>query len=122
MDRLPAPVEIALFRILQESLTNVHRHARASRVKVEIECTDDGIILQVHDDGKGIAAEVLQEVRESAGGAGVGLASMNERVRELGGTFQLKSDHGTTVRVRVPVSPAPCDSAKIESLIPVASA
>ncbi|HVO60168.1 MAG TPA: PAS domain-containing protein [Terriglobales bacterium] len=104
LDRLPGPIETALFRILQEALTNVHRHAHASRVKIDVARLNGETVLQVQDDGQGIPAEILQQMRESTGGAGVGLASMNERVRELCGVFEVESDHGTTVRVRVPIA------------------
>lgn len=103
MDRLPAPAEVALFRILQESLTNVHRHARASSVEIEVVRVHNEIMLKVQDNGCGIPAGTLRKVRESAGAGGVGLASMNERVRELHGVLQVQSLQGTTVRATIPV-------------------
>jgi signal transduction histidine kinase len=102
MDRLPAPVEIALFRVVQESLTNVHRHAHASTVRIEVERVQNEVVLKIKDDGRGIPAEILSQF-QSAGASGVGLASMNERVRELQGLLQVESDHGTMVRATVPV-------------------
>lgn len=103
MDRLPAPAEVALFRILQESLTNVHRHARASSVEIEVVRIQNEIMLKVQDNGCGIPAGTLRQLRESAGAGGVGLASMNERVRELHGVLQVQSLQGTTVRATIPV-------------------
>lgn len=103
MDRLPAPAEVALFRILQESLTNVHRHARASSVEIEVVRIQNEIMLKVQDNGCGIPAGTLRKLRESAGAGGVGLASMNERVRELHGVLQVQSLQGTTVRATIPV-------------------
>jgi two-component system sensor histidine kinase DegS len=103
MDRLPASIEIALFRVMQEALTNVHRHARASTVKIDVERVQNEIILDIHDDGCGIPAETLRDLQESMGAGGVGIASMNERVRELRGVLQVESTEGTTVRATIPI-------------------
>lgn len=103
MDRLPASIEIALFRVVQEALTNVHRHARASTVRIDVERVHNEIILDIHDDGCGIPAETLRQLQESAGTGGVGIASMNERVRELRGVLHLESTEGTTVRATIPI-------------------
>ncbi|HUL35688.1 MAG TPA: ATP-binding protein [Candidatus Eisenbacteria bacterium] len=100
--RLPREIELALFRVLQESLTNVHRHAKATRVEIEVHCTDDEVILNLHDDGMGIPGKVLEGFR--AGGAGgIGLAGMRERLAELRGTFEVESGPtGTHVRATLP--------------------
>lgn len=84
-----------LFRVLQESLTNVARHASATNVDVELRSGDDGWVLSIKDDGVGFAA---------AEGGGLGLVGMRERVQMLGGRFALTSapGHGTLVEVRVP--------------------
>jgi signal transduction histidine kinase len=121
MDRLPVPVEIALFRVVQESLTNVHRHAHASTVRIDVERVHNEIMLKIQDNGRGIPAEVLGHLQETAGATGVGLASMNERVRELHGLLQLESHHGTTVLVRVPLSPELSFDGREETLSTVAS-
>jgi hypothetical protein len=81
MDRLPRSVELALFRILQESLTNVHRYSGSPTVEVEIEVDAEIVSLAVRDAGRGIPEEVLEQFRE-AGAAGVGLAGMRERVTD----------------------------------------
>jgi signal transduction histidine kinase len=108
-DRLPREIELALFRVLQESLTNVHRHAKASHVDVEIRCTDDEVILVVVDDGKGISGDTL--LRFDAGEAGgIGLAGMRERLAELGGTLEVESGaKGTQIRATLPTKE--CDPA-----------
>ncbi len=62
VERLPREIELALFRVLQESLTNVHRHAKASHVDIAVECTDDEVILVICDDGKGLSRDVLTAV------------------------------------------------------------
>lgn len=84
-----------LFRVLQESLTNVARHANATTVDVELRFGDDGWVLSIKDDGVGFAA---------AEGGGLGLVGMRERVQMLGGRFALTSapGHGTLVEVQVP--------------------
>lgn len=97
---LSAAVEVALFRICQEALTNVVRHAGASRCVVSLvlhEC-ESVLELQITDNGRGLPA-----VRS----AGVGLASMRERAEELGGTWEIQTMPigGTHVRVRLPYSP-----------------
>jgi PAS domain S-box-containing protein len=128
LDRLPGAIETGLFRILQEALTNVHRHARAAHVQVDIVRSNGEIILQVRDDGLGIHQATLERLRDNAATTGVGLASMNERVRELCGILEVESERGTTVRVRVPVSAiankpkGEAEKAKEEVLIATASA
>lgn len=107
-DRLPKEIELALFRVLQESLTNVHRHAKASNVTVEIKCTDDEVILIICDDGTGIPRDALLRFRSGHAG-GIGLAGMRERLAELGGTLEVDADeHGTQIRATLPTNQ--CDS------------
>jgi signal transduction histidine kinase len=103
INRLPKEVELALFRVLQESLTNVHRHANAKSIEVVLTCSSGHIVLSVIDDGVGIAAEVL--TRFSSGRAsGVGLAGMRERLAELDGTLEVeRASRGTAVRATIPV-------------------
>jgi anti-sigma regulatory factor (Ser/Thr protein kinase) len=103
--RLPIGAEIALFRVLQESLTNVHRHSGASEVTVCFQQQLEKIILEIHDDGCGIPAERLDRLRETSAATGVGLAGMRERMNELKGKLEIESDgHGTTLRAIVPLS------------------
>jgi signal transduction histidine kinase len=102
VERLPKEIELALFRVLQESLTNVHRHANAKHVAVEVECTDYDVILFVRDDGNGIRGEVLEKFKAGEAG-GIGLAGMRERLSELGGTLDVESGPtGTQVRAKLP--------------------
>jgi two-component system, NarL family, sensor kinase len=101
--RLPMKVEIALFRVLQESLTNVHRHSRATEVIVCFWHQREKTVLEIRDNGCGIPAERLILLREGSAETGVGLAGMVERVRELDGDLQIDSNsHGTTMRAIVP--------------------
>ena len=102
-ERLPIGIEVALFRVLQESLTNVHRHSRASGVSVCFRQEIEKIVLEVRDDGRGISADRLDRLREASAEAGVGLAGMRERMNELNGKLEIQSDsHGTTMRAMVP--------------------
>lgn len=101
MERLPAEVETALFRIAQEALTNAIRHARASGVEVRLRRTVEAVTLEVRDDGVGLSA--------TAGPPGehLGMFGMRERARLLGGEFQATpvSPRGTLVRVVIPLVP-----------------
>ena len=106
LHRLPSEIEIALFRILQESLTNVHRHSGASRVDVRIIVQDSAVTLIVEDQGKGIPRNVLDCFAKNGTNVGVGLAGMRERAKELGGTLEVQSGKkGTRLKVIIPVSP-----------------
>jgi signal transduction histidine kinase len=94
---LPAAVEVAAYRIAQEALTNVARHADADHAVVTVALEDDGLRLEVRDDGRGLDPEWR---------TGVGLTSMRERATELGGRFVLApvAGGGTHVRVWLPVA------------------
>jgi signal transduction histidine kinase len=103
VERLPKEVELALFRVLQESLTNVHRHAQAKHIAVDLECTEDEVTLAVLDDGIGISWAILERFRAGEAG-GIGLAGMRERLAELGGTLDVESgSKGTQIRATLPV-------------------
>jgi len=104
MERLQRNCELVLFRVLQESLTNVHRYSGASAAGVKLRLENDHLKLEISDNGKGIPEDRLQLVRRSGGGAGVGIAGMRERVRELGGQLAIQSGGtGTTVSVVLPM-------------------
>jgi signal transduction histidine kinase len=103
-ERLPISMEIALFRVLQESLTNVHRHSGASQVSVCFQRQSETAILEVRDFGRGIPADRLARLRGASAQTGVGLAGMRERLNELNGNLEIESDgHGTSVRAIVPL-------------------
>jgi signal transduction histidine kinase len=105
VERLPRPMEMALFRVVQESLTNVHRHAASSTASIRLTSTLHAVTLEVHDRGRGLRDDL--KVRNAAvppETLGVGIQGMRERIRQLGGTFEVSFTHaGTTVRVRVPL-------------------
>ena len=107
MERPSRDCELVLFRILQESLTNVHRHSGASAAQVRL-CRDEQVLqLEIADNGKGIPAERLHRFQTSTGNSGVGIAGMRERVRQLGGHLELRSsENGTSIHVAVPTRSA----------------
>ena len=114
-ERLPIEIETALFRVLQESLTNVHRYSGSSEVAIRFQCQADTAILEVADRGCGIPAELVQRLEEGFSGTGVGLPGMYERMQELNGKLEIKSDNsGTSLRAIVPLialkrtQPSPC--------------
>ena len=94
---LPAAVEVAAYRIVEEALTNVVRHAGATRCSVEVVADEHSLALCVSDNGRGIAADAP---------TGVGTASIRERAEELGGTATLSPavPSGTLVSVRLPLT------------------
>jgi signal transduction histidine kinase len=104
VDRLPRRTEIALFRIMQEALTNVHRHSGSRAVDVSVTVSDFVVVLKVQDFGKGISREVLDRLWKS-GNVGVGLAGIRERLKELGGFLEIESNlEGAMLKATIPVS------------------
>jgi len=104
LDRLPSEIETTLFRILQEALTNVHRHSRSRDVEVRLTVYRSVVTLAIDDNGKGIPQDVLERFGKSGVNLGVGLAGMRERVKELGGRLEVDSDKsGTRLRAIVPI-------------------
>jgi two-component system sensor histidine kinase UhpB len=103
-DRLPAPIETALYRIAQEALTNANKYARASRVNIDLDCLDGHVRLKVRDDGVGFAPESIPE-REEPGRAGLGIFGMRERATLLRGTLEIHSAprRGTEVIAQLPL-------------------
>lgn len=101
--RLPEHVEIALYRIAQESLQNVVKHAQASQVLLQLRCDRDGVSLRVFDDGCGFDAGASPP--GYLGGNGYGMSSMAERAELVGGRLEVWShpDLGTTVIAKVPI-------------------
>ena len=107
-DRLPPEVELALFRILQESLTNIHRHSGSATAKIKLSLADGWAAMEIRDEGKGIPAGLLEQSGEDwMGSLGVGLRGMNERMRQLGGRLEVSStENGTVVTAGVPAEKA----------------
>src|SRR6202007_1990171 len=90
--RIPITIETALFRVLQESLTNVHRHSGALEVSIRFRYQGETVMLEIRDWGRGIPTERLNRLREASSETGVGLSGMRERLNELNGTLEIESD------------------------------
>jgi two-component system, NarL family, sensor histidine kinase UhpB len=102
--RLESPeAELALYRIVQEAITNALRHSRARRIKVAVERQNGVVVATVADDGQGFDAAAI--LRAPTGEHGLGLFGMRERAEYVGGRVEIRSDEGrgTTVRATVPV-------------------
>jgi len=101
-ERQPSDLETAVFRIVQECLTNIHRHSASPTADIRVYQFSGGLALEVQDTGRGISAEMLSKI-SSVGLSGVGLRGMRERVTALGGDFEILSEgNGTTVKVAIP--------------------
>jgi two-component system CheB/CheR fusion protein len=100
--RLPRPLEVALYRVVQEALTNVSKHSQATSVGVIIERRADQVVLMVEDNGRGFDADALLAGQERSG---LGVLGMRERIAQVGGTLEIESSlqGGTTVLVRIPL-------------------
>ena len=103
LGRLPKPVELGLFRVLQESLTNIHRHSGSSRAEIALKLFPGKVMLEIRDFGHGIPPERLKSFEARGANFGVGLAGMRERLRELGGRLEIRSGHGTIISVTMPL-------------------
>jgi signal transduction histidine kinase len=105
--RLPSEVELALFRILQESLTNIHKHSKSTTAEVTVDVQAGQVCLTVGDNGKGIPNELLTRFQSDGTDTGVGLSGMRERVSELGGQLKIDtSSAGTTIAALIPLAKA----------------
>ncbi len=106
LERLPREVEVAVFRVLQESLTNIHRHSASASAQIKLDCTPHELVLSVRDFGKGfpIAPHDGNNGR-ALSRIGVGIRGMQERLRQLGGNIAIrKADPGTLVEVHFPLN------------------
>jgi two-component system, NarL family, sensor kinase len=101
--RLPQDLETALFRVVQECLTNVHRHSESETAIIRVTRSSDEVCVEVADAGRGISQEMILEL-ERGRTHGVGLRGMRERVRQLGGSLKIQSSSsGTVVATRLPL-------------------
>jgi signal transduction histidine kinase len=99
--RLPRDIEAAIFRIVQESLTNVHRHAQTKAACVRLACDSDTVYVEIQDHGRGSAEFISLDATSAK--MGVGLRGMRERVQQLAGEFEFSSGRdGTTVKATLP--------------------
>jgi signal transduction histidine kinase len=102
--RLPDEMEIAIFRMVQECLTNIHRHSGGASAAIRVHQEDHRILVEVQDHGKGIPLDKQLEL-SSSGRTGVGFRGMRERLRQLGGALEIRSDNtGTIVSAALPLA------------------
>jgi two-component system, NarL family, sensor kinase len=103
--RLPADVETTLFRVIQESLTNVHRYAETRTAFIHVARVGDEVELKIADQGKGIRAEILKSSRHAVAPIGVGIQGMKERMRQLSGRLEVTSrpNQGTLITATLPI-------------------
>jgi two-component system NarL family sensor kinase len=97
-EELPDNLEITLYRVVQEALTNTEKHADAQKITLHLQSVDNNIVLTINDDGNGFC---LQQIRKKTG---IGLQNMRERIELLAGTFHLETSQkkGTYIRVTLP--------------------
>src|SRR6266481_4318927 len=103
--RFSPDAEVAIFRVLQESLTNVHRYANTPKARLRISTTADNIKVEIEDYGKGIQTAKSKSPQESVVRLGVGIQGMTERIRQLGGRLEITSGpkRGTLVTATIPL-------------------
>lgn len=102
--RLADEMEIAIFRMVQECLTNIHRHSGGTSAAIRVHEEDHRIVVEVQDAGRGIPLEKQLEL-SSSGRTGVGFRGMRERLRQLGGSLEIRSDNaGTAVTATLPLA------------------
>jgi signal transduction histidine kinase len=103
--RLPAEIEMAFFRIVQESLTNIRRHSGSKSANIRLEKNIDQVILQVSDHGRGMASKFDSAEPDGSDSLGVGLPGMRQRLHQLGGSLIIESsDRGVVVTAIVPMT------------------
>ncbi len=106
LSRLPTALETAIFRIVQECLTNIHRHSGSRTASIRIHLEGNQVLVEARDSGKGIAPEKMRAISDERGG--VGFRGMAERIRHLGGNLKIQSDEtGTLVSVTLPLEEHP---------------
>jgi len=103
--RLPTDIETALFRVVQESLTNIHRHSGGGRAVIWVTREKDNVALRIMDDGHGFSLPATEDNLESTVLPGVGIPGMRQRLRQLGGQLEIESGpQGTTVNAKICLS------------------
>jgi PAS domain S-box-containing protein len=111
LGRFSRDAELVVFRVVQECLTNIHRHSGSKTAAIRLALCDGVVAVEVQDSGKGMSDEKLAEIESSA--SGVGVRGMRERVRQLGGQIRIHSDaSGTTVSITLPTSAVPQPAAR----------
>ena len=107
LERLPSDIELALFRIVQESLTNVRRHSGSGTATITLEAKSKEVFLEIQDQGRGLRDTKTSLDVEDLADMGVGIPGMRQRLLQLGGRLEISSNgHGTTVTAIVPLTSA----------------
>ena len=102
LGRLPRELELVLFRFVQEALTNIHRHASATKAWIAMSRSQSHVMAEVRDNGSGMSPERLRQV--TSGGSGLGIRGMRERIRQFQGSMEIHSDSsGTKVSIEIPI-------------------
>ncbi len=105
LGRLPSDVETALFRVVQQSLANIHRHSGSSVAMIRIHADATAVNVEIRDQGRGMSPEVLAGFHSGTQLLGVGMAGMRERIRGVGGVFDVQSsEKGVSIQVRLLLS------------------
>jgi two-component system, NarL family, sensor kinase len=104
LERLPLDTETALFRVVQEALINIHRHAGSQTARIRLRQDSETLVLEIEDHGHGIRDASLKLITTGGGLVGVGIAGMFERLQQFGGRLEITSgEHGTVVRAILPL-------------------
>jgi two-component system, NarL family, sensor kinase len=114
LGRLPSELETAIFRIVQECLTNIHRHSGSAVAKVYISGNGKNLRIEVQDKGKGMSLAKRSQI-ESTGRAGVGIRGMRERIRQLGGTLEIGPQQDGKGTIVIACLPIPANSASMNA-------
>jgi PAS domain S-box-containing protein len=119
IQRLSPDAEVAIFRVLQESLTNVHRYAESTKAVVRMDVTGDEIKLEIQDFGKGVQSSRASSPNGSVARLGVGIQGMTERMRQLGGKLEITSspNKGTLVTATIPLSSSAAIAAQSSTVL-----
>ena len=105
IDRLPPDVELAFFRVVQESLTNVRRHSGSETASIRLECNAGDIVLEIQDKGHGMPSPKIPQHADDLIEMGVGIPGMQQRLRQLGGRLEIASNsEGTKIKAVVPAT------------------
>jgi signal transduction histidine kinase len=112
--RLPMNLEIALFRAVQEGLTNIHRYAEATFASISLKRDISTVQLSIRDNGKGVPPALLKRLRDGTADSGVGIAGMRERLRELNGVLEIQSDQsGMILKITAPTTLGPAEQTSV---------
>lgn len=104
LENLPQPVELVIFSIVQEALSNIHRHSGSPTGALRVTRDNAEVTVEIHDGGRGMPAGALDSGGQPGAKAGLGLRGVEQRVREAGGRLEIRSgDNGTTIRATLPV-------------------